>query len=338
MPISMLNAFKGMKIEAPDNSSVNKSKITGPMGATIKSWKDRVIDDYYKNGVDLNKGIARIAETNNLTNEQISRIVEEANCDIYELEYAKKKNESVRDIEFGVASLVKVKDILSGDAEANQEPVRDAENNPSDKAPTMMKKASCVDTVDFMNETTGSSPAMSMHTDLTERSILEKKAEALINNLNSEIKKTASDWERKVGVIGDALIQYAHFNKDINSIFQKVANESGLSKKYQLPIIKMAGSIVENGKRVGRVPASFNAHIDTSQYKVAMSLGDFSLIDQAEDKPHDEILPVVISGKEVMTGYGSLVKMATKLIDDQDKLQTLESRKADLVAKVPSLS
>ena len=110
----LIDLFKNM--EALQNSTVSTfslpSKAKGPYAKTLAEMKNIVIDKY-KQGVGLNEAIAQIATDRNLNQEQIKRLLEEANQEVYLIEYNKLKNKVVRDVKFEIASLSKIKDLMN---------------------------------------------------------------------------------------------------------------------------------------------------------------------------------------------------------------------------------
>ena len=71
-----------MKNNASYSSFSLPSKAKGPYAKTLAEMKDIVINKY-RQGIGLNESIAQVATDRNLNQEQIKRLIEEANQEVY---------------------------------------------------------------------------------------------------------------------------------------------------------------------------------------------------------------------------------------------------------------
>lgn len=337
---SMLDMFRNIKeddlfgsiIPMQSNHYTSKSKAKGAYAETVDAWKTKVVKDFYEYGIGLNESIAKIAESNNLNNEQILRIIEETNSEIYLNEYEKLKNKTIRNVEFEIASLEKVKDILDNDAIANQE-VR-TEPGDDGKEPMMKKKAnfedigeSCGDNLNFLNYSPYQIGSFSAEKQISERELLEKKAANKLFSMTESLREDIAKYAYDLSSFSGALIGYEKRGFDARDIFQKVCEDSSLKKIYQQPIIEATIKKVAEYKEFKRLPQNFEldlTSVDFLEKKATLSLGKHSLASPKSENisNSNKELPTIEIDGAMIKGYQDLIRAAQNIQKQHDKIQS----------------
>lgn len=283
----------------------------------IGEFKNKVINDYTKYNVDLNKTIANIAKNSHLNNEQIKRIVEEVNTELYLIEYNKKRTTSVRDVDFEIASLPKVKDLLGPKDVANKDTAVDPETQNEDH--TMDKSASAKETIDaFTYSPNYESVDLSIKSRYTENDIKKKR---MNEKISAETKDGYSHLSKVANLsetMADGLIKYANLNEDYQQIFEDVCHDANMLKRTQLLIKEAFTKNVNHLKEMSKIAKEFPdelkfVNVDDEDYN-KYSLGKHSL-----NKRASEEIPNVVVNKQAIKGYKNLVEIANKIMEEEQK-------------------
>ena len=296
----------------------------------LKRWTQKVINDYLKHGININKNIASIAQQNNLNNEQIQRIVEEVNTQVYLVEYGKTKNRTTRDVEFEIGNMQDIKNLLGNDVRANLEAPHDPENP---EEPTMKKKASLEDEGDklnFLNYSPYDTFGLAEDKSISMEKIAKRELEGKVAQTTKEFNKVAMDFGTDIYCMADALIKFARLNEDHQSIFEKVAKESELKKSTQSLIKKAMAQKIEQLKKAKVVSPNFNCDlelVDGFTKEAKLTLGKYSLIKEAGDNSSNKPLPTVITDKKLIKGYKDLINLASDIKKAQDEVIQKQNEK-----------
>ncbi len=313
-------------------SPVSKD-YSGNFQAQLKQWKNRVINDYDRYKIDVNKAIAQIAEQNNLNNDQIQRLVEEVNTQIYLIEYNKLKDKTSREVDFDIASVQKIKDMMSNGAKANTEKPNDPETKGEKE--TMKKEASSGSSgekLNFLNHTSYDMAGFVEEKRITKRQIYEEKLAEKITKELAEFNKLAHEQRSDVDCVAEALVKYAQLHQDTNEIFENVCKGAGLLKKNQLLIKEAVEKKINTLKEFKKVANNFEISlslVDGTSPKSELSLGDYSLIKEAKEGSSNG-MPQVITDKKLIKGYSSLIELATKIQERQEELDKKVPKKQQL--------
>lgn len=340
---SLFDALRDLKVQDNSlniNSPSTKSKMKGPFAAKVEKWTDDIVKDYYAYHTDLNQLIGKVAEKNNLSNEQISRIIEEVNSEIYLIEYDKLKNLPNREVNFMIADLTKIKDIMGNNTKANQQPAKEPGTGGVDQK--MDKKASILsdgkeDKLDFLNSTSYDTIGLSEDKKVTARQLMERAILPKIASIVREAKEAEEEYTSEVLCMAEALIGYEKLGCDAASIFEEVCNESQLLKKYQLPIIDAVMGKIARSVESRILPKSFSIALKPVDYteKVAgLSLGKYSLIKTADESMNNsnKKLPNVKTDKQLVKGYNDLVRIAKKIQDAHNAAEAAAERQKKIAS------
>jgi len=288
----------------------------------LNGYKDRVVNDFTRYNVDLNQAIAKIAQADGLNDKQISRIVEEANNQVYLIKYAQLRNFPEREVVFDLASLPGVKNIV--------------ENGVQKVAAKIEKKASWEnddndDKLNFLNYSSyeTSSCAEDKRKDIKDivAEKLAKEASQLDLDLSEAIQKVANE----VYTVAEALIKYDRAMKDSQSIFDKMCKGAGVTKHEQLIYKKALEQKIGQLKEARVLPEDYSLELTLSDIneEEKFTLGKYSLIKTAL---HADETPVITDNGKMVRSVNDLISMAKDIKIKREKVLDLNNKKKILGA------
>lgn len=303
------------------------SKAKGAFMSKVANWRDQVITDYNVRGVDLNEGISKIAEDNDLNFDQISRLIEEVNCEVYLDMYNAVKDSSVRDVRFKIASMQTVKDLMSPEEGAKvEESYTDprtkgkAKKGPSKGITKRAFTESEGEPMTFLNSTSSvfSSLMTEAEKELDPNHFLIQKTARAICELESSIEKEAKEIEELYQNIGSELVKFARYEGEAQEAFDLACKINKTPIAIQHGIIDMFREKVASFKDLGYLPPSgeFNLeHVVNYDYN-DFSLGNDSFIKVAKERKNKD----QVSAKKLIGLINTIAKKQDTLIQKQDKL------------------
>lgn len=338
--MSFMDVFTNLDVRELENAApavsgadyVSPSKAKGAYMAKITALKDIVIRNFYQKGINLNESIANIASEENLNHDQLSRLIEEVNCDVYLEEYGKTKNKSVRDVKFDIASMTKIKDLMnpqdSQDLEKTQDDPKLKKVKGGNKG--MMKRAFDEnfegDSLNAFNytafETCGLAPEADK--DIDPNIFKVRKIAKAITELDEDIEKLSRELYDDYSALTNSLIKVAQHNGDAQELFTSICKEAQFELNYQEGVIDLFTEKVANYKELGYIAPS--AKIELSLVKDITPEKDYSLGEYSLQKKANEETPVVVTNKGVIKDVNNLITLANKIEKNQKKMQDKQNK------------
>ena len=323
--MSLFHNLTGDEIEVGVDSNVANTRGIVNFDEKIKGFKNKVLTDYERYNIDVNKSIAIIAKNNHLNNDQIQRIIEEVNTQIYLMEYNKSKNNTERNVEFEIANITKIKDLLDNNSIANQE-VKDV---PGDKGDAEMdKKASADSELSFLNYSPYKFSGMSVNSKYTE-SILEERK--ILNKLASAERESDRALEALVSsseTLSHSLIKYASMNRDCQSIFEDICHEAKMKKSTQLLIKEAMNKNIGFLKEARKLPNDFTVELKLVDFE-DKNYNNFSLGEYSLNKKASEEIPTIEVNRQTVKGLKSLVELANKIVEKEEEYKNTSEKVAN---------
>lgn len=317
----------------------NKRDLSSGFARELTSYRDKVVNDYVKHNMDLNKSIANLAKSKNFNDDQIQRVIEEVNNQVYLIEYSKLKEQPERNVTFDIAMLPKIKSIMDG---SYKEPEN---NNGSNLQKTASECGSFEkiasdetqgDMRNLFNSYNVHSCSLRFETGEDESKIYLQKIAKNIVEEDARLEKMAKEMDNGLNSLGMAMIKYTQLGLDANSIFNQMGKEAGLSDR-DMELIKIATETrLENLKQTTPMPEGFK--VDLNIEKVAnedFSLGKFSMVKTASAS--NRYVPTIIVDKVSIKGMNELVKLASDVSGIVDEYVTRKQNYELMLDKVASL-
>jgi len=294
-------------------------KDSGSFALQLGLYKDSVVNDYNKYSTPLNESIAKIAKENSLNDNQIQRIVEEVNNQVYLVKYAQVKQYKEREVIFDLASLKVVKGILEG-----KEAIEDNDS--------IEKKASWKegDDLNFLNYNKCKLPGMREDKIKPLSEIMGEKLAHEISEKNKNFDKALEKFAETTYDIAEALIKYDRFNKDPQEIFSHICKEASVNKYDQIMIKKAVTQKVNQLKEARYLPSDYKLELNIVDCAKEdnFSLGEYSLNKRANVAQSNVELPVIeTDSKKVIKNIQSLINMAEKMQEEKQKVINLNENK-----------
>lgn len=317
----------------------NKRDLSSGFARELTSYRDKVVNDYVKHNMDLNKSIANLAKSKNFNDDQIQRVIEEVNNQVYLIEYSKLKEQPERNVTFDIAMLPKIKSIMDG---SYKEPEN---NNGSNLQKTASECGSFEkiasdetqgDMRNLFNSYNVHSCSLRFETGEDESKIYLQKIAKNIVEEDARLEKMAKEMDNGLNSLGMAMIKYTQLGLDANSIFNQIGKEAGLSDR-DMELVKIATETrLENLKQTTPMPEGFK--VDLNIEKVAnedFSLGKFSMVKTASAS--NRYVPTIIVDKVSIKGMNELVKLASDVSGIVDEYVTRKQNYELMLDKVASL-
>jgi hypothetical protein len=316
----------------------SKSKAKGDFASRISKWADEVVDKYYTYGIDTNESISKIAAANSLVDEQISRIIEESNQEIYLTEYGKLKDSSNRDVQFKIASLSEIKSKMDNSPITEQSTANKMASYFSGEEFEKTASEHIADN-SFLTKSSFGTTALGVEKPIQFKDILVEKIAKETDDMNREVQKEADEYSNEIWQFGEVMIKYACMGYDMQDIFENVCKTSEVRKSAQSPIIKaitkQAEYLVENKAIPTNVDYKL-AMVDTLDKVASVSLGKHSLSTNSQ-KETNTLPKILLADKKLVSGVKDLVNMAANIQKRHDVLKQKVDKQQTLLNKLSGL-
>lgn len=339
--MSLLDMFKNMDMKSNISYSSFSlpSKAKGPYAKTLAEMKDIVINKY-KQGIGLNESIAQVATDRNLNQEQIKRLIEEANQEVYLIEYAKLKHKVVRDVKFEIASLSKIKDLMNpqdskkleegGQVVMGKKPFGIRDGKPQGMAKRAFEEDAPSVKLDVFNytpyETGDLMPDAYKNVDPTQ--FTRDKVAKEIQKIDNNIIKLAHDVCDTYNELANNFLEIGKFNDNtvMRNAYIQMCKEASFDLGKQKALNDIFEDKVKMAKTAGYLAPcqdlSLDLIVDYSKPNERFDLGKYSLSKIAQEDTF-----VVKPNKTTMKNINSLVELANKAKEQQDKLNCEKNKK-----------
>lgn len=292
--------------DAADLGKVNTLHQDSPFVRELPGMIQKVASDYMKHSVELNDSIYKIAKEKSLTDEQVQRLVEESNNQVYMAKYASLKGSRNREVQFNLADGKEIKARLRGESKMEKKASADTNDTAVFQGGTFMKCAS------FAPEKKSSIGK-----------IVARKAVAIMDDLNSSITKCASEIAEGFSTIAQSIILQEHFHKNGQDIFNNICKKAA----WDDSCMNLCISAVENSERYMKSSHEINSDMDVSlakyQKTASYDMGRHSFNKEAS---FVEFSPIITPDGVSISNLDSLVKIACEVKDKMAEMSKTQSK------------
>lgn len=308
---------EAFRTNSPQELSSAKGGVSG-FPQKLGSYRDRVVQSYIRFGSELNGEIAKIASAEGLNDDQIQRVVEEVNNQVYLTKYAQVKSCDDRDIKFPVAMLKDVKKIIGGDSETE-------------------KKASAEDPLNAFNFTSHEFGNCAPEKKKELIDIVAEKIASDHSQATTEIDKASAVFDASISKIAEAMIKFDRAGVDAQRLFNIVCRDAYLGSVPQ-NVIKLAITEQVNMlKEAGTVNQDYELSLenyDANQESDDFGLGKFSLMKTASNNGLRDIPSVLLSDGTFIKNIPAFVKIASEVMPEKIKLDELHEKLASIESRL----
>ena len=329
---SLLDALSKNHSAGPKQGESLSNILGSDFGKRVETMRDSVVNNYLRFKTDLNKSIAQIAENENLNDDQIHRIIEEVNNQVYLIKYKEMRNSPDREVQFDIASLPKIKEFIrNGEAHKPSDVnALHSEKESGTLCGSFEKKASFEnmeggDSLNFLNYCSydvgslNSEIPFDIKNDLV-RKVTDKLA-CLENERDCLVEKIASDYY----TIAEALIKYDRANIDVNETYSVLCREASLRGSEQNYIRDAITQKVAQMKEYRLIENDYELNlefVDLEKTANEFSLGQYSLLKKADETQSNQNVPVVAVDNKTIRSVNDLINIADDISANKQKLET----------------
>ena len=226
----------------------NKRDLSGDFSKKLLEYRNVIVSEFLKYNIDLSKAIAKIAKRDSLNDDQIQRILEEVNNQVYLVKYDKLKGTPDREVEFDLASTDKIKKIMKGeDVNSNSEPSEKTdESKTSEKTAFEMEKMDSIEKVagyegrdlfdGSLEYTYGDLSVASRKT--RDEFMMTKIAES-IKGKEDELNKIAKCLKNTATELGDVFVNLERLGSNPSDVLSSIIKSANLNDA-EIDLIKEA--------------------------------------------------------------------------------------------------
>jgi hypothetical protein len=299
-------------------AEVLKDMGMGDFETKLKVHRNQVVDSFCRYNEDMNNSIAKIATDAGFNDEQIARLVQQSNVQVYLIKYAQTKDQNIRRVEFDLADADMVKKLMGRETEAKKIAVAALTDEQG-----LQKVAS-----EFMGSSNISQlfaqkisePAMGSRVlekiahDRSMKTRMVKEA----SDLQASMEKVANRLLTQAELFGEAIIKYAYeHNYNPSEILACTFNDSGLEKDTKLFLIDKIQNMVQLKKEASLMSQKFNMMLKIATKEKGVS------------QPK---LPAITAKDKSINGVDDLVSIARKVQEETKRLKEISQKKDSLVA------
>lgn len=286
--------------DAADLGKINVMYQDSPFVKELPVVVQKVASAYMQKDVPLNQSIAKIAKSHDYTDDQLQRICEESNNQVYMAKYAAYKGSPERDVSFELASVRRVKEIRDGKLE---------------KKASFLNADMGIDHLDKYAFSVSPEEEVSLH------KITAQKATSALTKLETEQHKYANSATEDMNCIAQVLIEQEKLGNDADAIFGHLCKTASFSE----PMMDLCKQAVEDNlqrmRKQNYVPSTFSLTLNKFQEKSAFSLGEYSFAKEASAPKFSSM--VTENGTAVKSIYDA-EKIANRFCTVFEKLASVQ--------------
>ena len=292
--------------DAADLGRVNTMYQDSPFVRELPGLIQQVSSDYLNRGVSLNENIAKIAAERHYNDEQIQRICEETNNQVYMAKYASYKGNLERDVKFELAS-------VNG--------VHSVGNDKMEKKASYLKADSPLDRLD------GMCFDIAPEKDVTIEKIAADKVVRLMDKLASEESKYVNSATEDVNCVAQTLIEQEKLGNSADDVFRNLCKFADLSDGMMDLYKTAVEENIERMKEANYLPPSFDIELNKYQQDKNFSVGKFGF---AKEASAPAFISIITENGTSMPDFDSLVKTASRANDCIEKLAKTQKMIRDI--------
>lgn len=294
------------------DTAANKDTTSSDFARNLQIYKMDIVNKVLKYNADINKSIAQLALKHSLNIDQIHRVIEEVNNQIYLIKYNQLKSNIDRRVEFDIASMEKIKSYLSKGSEhlSEQKTASTAMLEEFDSMEKIASTESTEDNLNFLNSNCRDCTSYAPDAVRSMRSVnIEKIArhvETLGDSLQYNMRKIAQD----TGTLCEAFIKLAQLGVDVgNELYGKIFKRAHLDNSTHTIIKKALNENIEYLKTAGTLPEAFELNLQVPMEQgSSLSLGEYSFLKQADD--NNDLPSIIVNDKDMINSLNKLVSLA----------------------------
>lgn len=312
----------------------NKRDLSGDFSKKLLNYRNLVISEFLKYNIDLSKAISQIAKRENLNEDQIQRIVEEVNNQVYLIKYDKLKNQPEREVEFDLASADKIKRIMKGETvHSNSEPIEESKEEKvlaksafeQNKIESIEKVASAEKYDLFNGMLSYNYGDLSVNTRQTRDEFMMTKIASLVKDKENELNKIARSLKNTANELGETFVNLEKLGSNVSEVMSSIIKSAGLNDK-EVELIKEATAdkinlLVERRHLPENFVVDFtNVSLEKKASEV-FTLGKFSLNKTASVACDTTIPKICLSTNKSVRSIDDIVKLANEMKGYADELR-----------------
>lgn len=292
--------------DAADLGKVNTLHQDSPFVRELPGMIQKVASDYMKHGIDLNESIYKVAQEKSLTEDQVQRLVEESNNQVYMAKYAALKGNRNREVQFKLADGKEIKARLKGEHK-------------------MEKKASVkeYDAAVFQSGTFMKCASFAPEKKSSIEKIIANKAVTAMNDMRNSIEKCASEIGEGLTTIAQSLILQESLNKNGQDVFNDICKKAS----WDDSCMNLCLSAIENSlsymKAAHEVSGALDVNLQKYQKTASYDMGKYSFNKEAS---YTKFSPVVTPDGVSIQNLDSLAKIACEVKDKMTEMSKTQSK------------
>lgn len=292
--------------DAADLGRVNTMYQDSPFVRELPGLIQQVSSDYLNRGIALNESIAKVASEHKYNDEQIQRICEEANNQVYMAKYASFKGNLERDVKFELASVPGVHSVGNG---------------------KMEKKASYVKADSPLGRLDDMCFDMTPEKEVGISKIAADKVVRLMDKVAAEENKYSDSVIEDVNCVAQTLIEQEKMGNSADGVFRNLCKFANLTEGMMNLYKTAVEQNIERMKHANYLPPSFDIQLNKYQQDKSYSVGEFGFAKQASAPA---FISVITENGTPVSDFDTLVKTASRANDCMIKLAEKQRLKREL--------
>lgn len=296
----------------------------------LPGYIKNVVDNYVRYDKDLNVSIKEMASIYDLNDNQIQRIIEGANNQVYLIIYEKMKHSPQREVKFNIASMEKIK------GTEKENPVYGkGYSKVASKMQDSLEKTASEKFERPITVISNTSPAMKFIDNTDQGTEMLKKMAFEYQGLVSQIEKCASNFMTSAYTLSDSIItshMQGYDHQGIYDYVSKKADMSDMDKQMFKIAFEERLDFLRGDRPAIYGPIKLSLDFKGKELlKEAFSLGERSMSKLAEEMA--PAVPVVQLNKKNIKSINDLVNLAGAAKAEKASIDELTLKKNELAKK-----
>lgn len=295
-----------------------EDNMNSPFLRSRNNWVKEASEGYTKYNTSPNVTISKIASANNLNSEQIQRLVEETNVDIYLNKYATTRGQKVRRVDFELADARKIQP--KGECEKTALSTYGGSTMILEKVASE-SETNIGSTYDAFSDSRETYAPIWGDINKVAATAIKKRIETKISDSAKEKLSAVHSIIEKVANVANALIYNERASAGAQELLEKLASDPEVNYDINVvtAIINKTASMVADMKHFGRLPSNFDVVLTAPiKKKASKNLGIHSM--QKQESIEKTAEEYVVSAKSLpdRVSYEKLVALARQLKTEID--------------------
>lgn len=325
------NMFSDLNKQADLNSASPSNFVN-----KLPVYVNQVVQNYFKYGIDLNTSIAEIAKKENLNEDQIQRIVEESNNQVYLRKYEELKKFPDREIIFDLADTKIVLKKINGEDTSDTEKTIEQQVKAASISGYSLEKIASEDTpsdnLNAFNYNAYEFANLSVAHKYTEEDLIKRELMQKIVNIVDQKEKLLQKTAADLFILAEALIKYDRMNVNLSALKSELIKQAEWTD-YDFDLLQEAiNNKISKLQEYKILPEDYQ--LDFVNTEIDKTAEEYSLGKYSKKTKPAVVVPIVATDQQAINQLNDFINIAKDIKQNKQKINKLVNTENQIKEKI----